>query len=83
MMVLLPTAKEIFPDAVPEVTGTLFTVTVAVGSSTVGVTVIVEVAFTTFSVKIVGTVIPFAKPALVLKDNNASFDERARLTPTL
>jgi hypothetical protein len=39
IVVVVPSAKTIEPDAVPEVTATPFTVTVAVGSTVVGVTV--------------------------------------------
>ena len=42
-MVLTPTGKAMLPDAVPDVTATPFTVTVAVASCVVGVTVTDEV----------------------------------------
>ena len=79
-MVVLPTINGMLADAVPEGTPVPFTVTVAVGSSTVGVTVRVLTAFTTLSVNVVGTVLPFARPALVLSENSASSGERGRLT---
>ena len=50
VMVLLPTASAIAPEALPLVVTTPLTVTLAVASSTVGVTVIEVVAFDTLAV---------------------------------
>ena len=47
VMVLSPLAKAMLPDAVPEVTAVPFTVTVALGSSVVGVTVTDAIALLT------------------------------------
>ena len=49
-MVLSPGVKAILPDAVPEVTAIPFTVTVALGSCVIGVTVTDDVAFGTAAV---------------------------------
>ena len=43
VMVLVPCSKDILPDAVPDVTATPFTFTVAPATVTVGVTVMDEV----------------------------------------
>ena len=47
MVVLAPSAKAIAPDAVPEITAAPFTVTFALGSTVVGVTVTDAVALLT------------------------------------
>ena len=49
-MVLAPTARLIVPDADPEVTGVPLTVTVAVGSITVGIAVIDDTLLATVAV---------------------------------
>ena len=68
-MVLLPAAKAILPDAVPDVTATPFTVTVASGSCVVGVTVTDEVALGTDVVYVV--VVPVV-PVLVSVETGVS-----------
>ena len=50
VIVLVPTLRPITPDAVPLVTGTPFTVTMALTSLVVGVTVIDAVALGTMAV---------------------------------
>ena len=50
VIVFVPTFKVIAPEAVPEVTVMPLTVTVAVGSLVVGVTVMEDVAFPTDAV---------------------------------
>lgn len=80
-MVLSPFAKAIPPDAVPEVTGVPFTVTVALGSCVVGVTVTDVVMLLTVAVYVV--VLPLV-PVLVRAEggvsaivlSNALFDNR-------
>jgi len=47
VIVFGPPTRAMLPDAVPELTATPFTVTVAVASLVVGVTVTDEMAFTT------------------------------------
>lgn len=46
-VVVVPSAKAMLPDAIPEVTATPFTFMVAVGSAAVGVTVTDAVALAT------------------------------------
>ena len=53
MVVVVPSVKATGPDAVPEATGTPFTVTVALGSIVVGVTVTDATALPTDVVKVV------------------------------
>ena len=50
VMALAPMLKVIAPEGLPEVTVVLFTVTVAVGSAVVGVTITEVMAFPTASV---------------------------------
>jgi hypothetical protein len=50
VMVLAPTPKAMLPDAVPDVTATPFTFTVALASFTVGVMVTPVVALLTVAV---------------------------------
>ena len=61
VMVLLPTARAIEPDAEPLVTVLPFTVTVAVASLVVGVTVMLAVALGTLAVY---AIVPLAKAGL-------------------
>ena len=67
VMVLLPTLRFMALLAEPDATVAPFTVTVAVLSAMVGVTVMLLVAYGTLSVSVVGTVCPTDKPAFVLK----------------
>ena len=63
-----PTLSVMAPEAWPDVTAVPFTVTVAVGSATVGVTVNEVIELITFSVIVDGTVVPCANPALVFTE---------------
>jgi hypothetical protein len=69
IVVVVPSAKEIEPDAVPEVTATPFTFTVAVGSTVVGVTVTEATALLTDVVYVV--VVPTV-PVLESAENGLS-----------
>ena len=74
-----PTPNEMFVEGCPDVTCVPLTVTVAVGSATVGVTVMLPMALLTLSVNAVGTVVPCARPALVFTEARLSLAERASL----
>lgn len=82
-MVFAPTFNKIGADAWPEVTATVFTVTVAVLSAMVGVTEMVPVAFGTLSARVVGTVCPCEKPASVVNENKVLFGDLASFTTTV
>ena len=70
-------------EGLPDVTVVLLTITVAVASSVVGVTVMVDTLLATLSVSMVGTVWPCARPALVLKLSSLSFADWASVTTTV
>ena len=81
--VLLPTFNGMPADGWPDVTATLFTVTVALLSAIVGVTVMLLVVLGTLSVKVVGTVCPCDNPPLVTSDASVLFGDRATFTFTV
>ena len=83
VMVLAPTAKVMAAEGFPEVTGVPFTVTVAVLSASVGVTVMLLIEFGTLSTCVVDTVCRFERPPLVVNDARVLFDERASFTTNM
>ena len=87
IVVVVPTAKAITPDAAPDVTATPFTFIVAVGSAAVGVTVTDAVALGTDVVYVV--VVPTV-PVLVSEEAGVSLitlsdalADAARVTTTV
>ena len=83
VMVFVPTFSGMLDDGWPEVTAALFTVTVALASAIVGVTVMLLVAFGTLSVSVVGTVWPCDSPPLVASEYRVLFGDRATFTTTV